>query len=528
MPGPYLTPGVYMEEVDKGSRPIEGVATSIAAFVGFAETGPINQPTFITNWTQFQNTFGGFIPGSYLAMAVLGYFTNGGGTCYITRLPTPGASEAEDGAKPAAALAQLPTRSKAELSGLEVRALNPGSEGSQLSVQVVDPTPVEGQTLPEDVFTLVVKRDGEIVERFDNVTLRRGKGAKNLIDTVKAESKLISVAEREGVTGTPLERTPPVGQAYALALPSSTALAPKKVAPTALIGNTPDRSGVQGLEVAEDATMLLFPDLMALYQAGAVDMEGVQAVQQAMVDHCQNMRYRVAILDTPPGLNPQQARDWRLAVNYDSSYATLYYPWIKVANPLANGKGPTSVYMPPSGHMAGIWARSDNQRGVHKAPANEVVGGCIGVETQMTPGEQSILNPLGVNCIRNFPGRGIRVWGARTLSSNASWRYLNVRRLFNYVEASIERATQWTVFEPNDFDLWAAIRRDVGAFLTRVWREGALFGATADAAYYVKCDAELNTPEIRDAGQVIIEIGIAPVKPAEFVIFRISQLNPSS
>src|SRR3954470_23206652 len=154
MASAYLTPGVYMEEVDKGARPIEGVATSIAAFVGFAETGPLNQPTFITNWTQFQQTFGGFIPGSYLAHAVMGFFTNGGGTCYVTRLPTPETSgrAANDGAKMAATTA-LPTRGKAELSGLDVRALAPGSEGSQLSVQAVDPTPVEGQTLPEDVFT---------------------------------------------------------------------------------------------------------------------------------------------------------------------------------------------------------------------------------------------------------------------------------------------------------------------------------------------------------------------------------------
>jgi phage tail sheath protein FI len=517
-----------MEEVDKGARPIEGVATSIAAFVGFAETGPINQPTFITNWTQFQQTFGGFIPGSYLAPAVMGFFANGGGTCYITRLPTPVAANDGDKAKLDAASATLPTRGKAELSGLEVRALNPGTEGSQLSVQVVDPTPVEGQALPEDVFTLVVKRDGEIVERFENVTLRRGKGAKNLIDTVKAESKLVAVAERDGVAGSPLERTPPIGQTYSLAMPNPAAIVPAKISAANLVGSVPERSGVQGLEVAEDATMLLFPDLMALYQAGAIDMEGVQAVQQAMLDHCQNMRYRVAILDTPPGLSPQQVRDWRMAVNYDSKYGAMYYPWIKVANPLANGKGPASIYVPPSGHIAGIWARSDSQRGVHKAPANEVVAGCIGLETQMTAGEQSVLNPIGVNCIRTFPGRGIRVWGARMLSSDPAWRYLNVRRLFNYVEASIERSTQWTVFEPNDFDLWAAIRRDVGAFLSRVWREGALFGASADQAFYVKCDAELNTPEVRDAGQVIIEIGIAPVKPAEFVIFRVSQFNPSA
>jgi hypothetical protein len=176
--------------------------------------------------------------------------------------------------------------------------------------------------------------------------------------------------------------------------------------------------------------------------------------------------------------------------------------------------------------MAGIWARTDNTRGVHKAPANEVVGGAIDLQLQITKGEQDGLNPIGVNCIRAFPGRGIRVWGARTLSSDPSWRYLNVRRLFNMVEKSIEGGTQWVVFEPNDFTLWQKIKRDVTSFLTVVWRTGALFGQAPGDAFFVKCDAETNPPEQRDLGMVVTVIGIAPVKPAEFVIFRISQYSP--
>jgi uncharacterized protein len=160
---------------------------------------------------------------------------------------------------------------------------------------------------------------------------------------------------------------------------------------------------------------------------------------------------------------------------------------------------------------------------VHKAPANEVIRGATGLPIQLTRGEQDSLNPVGVNCIRSFPGRGIRIWGARTLSSDPAWRYINVRRLFNMVEESIERGTQWVVFEPNDPDLWARVRRDVSAFLRTVWTSGALFGITPNEAFYVKCDEELNPPEVRDLGQLIIEIGISPVKPAEFVIFRISQ-----
>jgi hypothetical protein len=231
---------------------------------------------------------------------------------------------------------------------------------------------------------------------------------------------------------------------------------------------------------------------------------------------------RVAILDTPPGLNAQQVKEWRIdKAGYDSKYAALYWPWIKVFDPLAG----QAVFVPPSGHMAGIWARNDDTRGVHKAPANEVVRGVIALEIQITKGEHDQLNPSGINCIRSFPGRGIRVWGARTISSDASWRYLNVRRLFNYVEESILEGTQWVVFEPNDQRLWGRVNRTITSFLLRVWRDGALFGATPQDAFFVKVDAENNPPEVRDAGQLVVEIGIAPVKPAEFVIFRIAQFS---
>ena len=214
---------------------------------------------------------------------------------------------------------------------------------------------------------------------------------------------------------------------------------------------------------------------------------------------------------------------WRQSeTNYDSKYAALYYPWITIGGP--DGK---PMAIPPSGHMAGVWARNDNERGVHKAPANEVVRGALSAVTPITKGEQDTLNPIGVNCIRSFAGRGVRIWGARTLSSDPAWRYINVRRLFNYTEKSIEMGTQWVVFEPNDANLWGKIRRDVGAFLTGMWREGMLFGATPDEAFFVKCDAETNPSSTREAGQVITEIGVAVTKPAEFVIFRIQQTTGS-
>jgi uncharacterized protein len=238
-----------------------------------------------------------------------------------------------------------------------------------------------------------------------------------------------------------------------------------------------------------------------------------------MISHCQGMGDRVAILDTPPKLSPQEALTWRRVTNnIDSKYAAMYYPWIEVTG--LNGE---KIMVPPSGHVAGVYARNDRERGVHKAPANEVVLGAVDLQLQITKGEQDTLNPNGINCIRTFPGRGIRIWGARTLSSDPAWRYVNVRRVFNYVAKSIENGTQWVVFEPNDQDLWARVKRDVTAFLLGVWRDGMLFGSTPAQAFYVKCDEELNPPDVRDRGQLIIEIGLAPVKPAEFVIFRLSQ-----
>jgi uncharacterized protein len=288
------------------------------------------------------------------------------------------------------------------------------------------------------------------------------------------------------------------------------------------VGDPSDRTGFSGLEAVEEVTMLCVPDLVAAYERGVIDMDGFKAVQLAMIAHCELMADRVAILDPPPGLRAQQVKEWRVdTAGYDSKYATLYYPYVKVMDP-AQGK---PIMVPPSGHVAGIWARNDDTRGVHKAPANEVVRGAISLALNITKGEHDQLNPVGVNCIRTFPGQGTRIWGARTLSSDPEWRYVNVRRLFNYVEKSILAGTNWVVFEPNDQKLWDSVRRTVTMFLRRAWREGMLFGATPAEAFFVKCDEENNPAENRDVGILTVEIGIAPVKPAEFVVFRISQFS---
>ncbi|MBI5656242.1 MAG: phage tail sheath family protein [Geobacter sp.] len=258
--------------------------------------------------------------------------------------------------------------------------------------------------------------------------------------------------------------------------------------------------------------------------------EALNAIQATLVSHCQLMEDRVSILDCARDIaddnlviSTDDTGIWRPSAN-PKGYGAFYFPWIEVSDPL-QPMG-TRIAVPPSGHLAGIYARSDAQRGVHKAPANEVVMGALGLKYRIGKPLQGSLNPRGVNCIREFNGT-IKVWGARTLASDPSgdpeWVYINVRRLINFIRESIDEGTQWVVFEPNDQALWAKINRNVTAFLTNVWRSGALFGSTPQEAFFVKCDAETNPQEVRDLGQVVTEIGVAIVKPAEFVIFRISQ-----
>ncbi len=379
----YLSPGVYVEEVDRGTKPLEMVGTSTVAFIGECNSGPVNEPILVTNWSQFTKHFGDFQDSEYLAHSVYGFFNNGGGRAFICNVGSlEDAKEADKkGAKPASKAA------------------------------------------------LFIGKD-------------RGPGT---------------------------------------------------------------RTGLKAFEDIEEINVVCAP--------GQTD----PAVQDAVLSHCENMRYRFAILDCPETI--EKGGVDKLPKPRDSKYGAYYFPWVEVYDPV---KG--NIYQPPSGYMAGVYARTDGERGVHKAPANELVRGALGLKYTITRGEQDILNPKGINCIRDFPNRGIRVWGARTVSSDASWRYVNVRRLFNMVEQSIELGTQWVVFEPNDHRLWKRVTRDISAFLLRLWRQGALFGKTPEEAFYIKCDEETNPPEVVDAGQLIVEIGMCPVKPAEFVIFRIGQM----
>jgi uncharacterized protein len=507
----YLTPGVYVEEIPAQSKPIEGVGTAVAAFVGLAPGGPANTPMRIANWTQFARLYGDpvepengpFMPGGYLAHAVYGYFQNGGGVCWVVRVGT------GDGEGAQAAQAALPSASDAALEAFRVLAL-PGVAGP-VSVELVEEPKAEADGEPP-TYKLTVSAGGTS-ETYDGLTLKKGRG--NIATKVNAASAIVRLEETGGALPE-TQRAPAPGR-YALSAPP---VATKKLTTTDFEGDIARRRGLGGLAAVDEITMVAIPDLMTL--AGNGDDAHLRDLQGKIIAHCEGAGDRMAILDPPPGLIPQDILEWRMTTaGYDSKYATLYWPWVEVMDPITN----QPMMVPPSGHVAGVWARTDATRGVHKAPANEVILGANGLAFQLTHDEQGALNRSGINCIRSFPGRGIRIWGARTLSSDPEWRYLNVRRLFNYISESIIEGTQWSVFEPNDERLWMQLRIAATNFLTRTWRDGALFGSTPEQAFFVKCDAETNPPDVIEAGQVIVEVGIAPVKPAEFVIFRISQFT---
>jgi uncharacterized protein len=389
----YLSPGVYVEEVDRGSKPIEAVGTNTVGFLGESSKGPVNESVLITNWSQFVKTFGDFKECSEAFVhGVYGFFNNGGSRCFVVNVGAP------------------------------EQATAPAKTGKEGEKEAAKAAPSGGGRA-----ALYIGRDG-------------GPGA---------------------------------------------------------------RTGLKCFDEIDEIALVTAP--------GNTD----PAVQDAILSHCETRKDRFAILDSPETI---QGGVDKLPKPRDSKYGAYYFPWIQVYDP---EKG--NIFVPPSGHVAGVYSRTDSERGVHKAPANEIIRGALGLKYNVSKGEQDLLNPKGINAIR-FLNNGIRIWGARTLSSDPSWRYINVRRLFIMVETSIERATQWVVFEPNDHRLWKRVARTISSFLTLLWRNGALMGTAPEQAFYVKCDAETNPPEVIDAGQLVCEIGLAPVKPAEFVIFRIGQM----
>jgi hypothetical protein len=357
----YLSPGVYIEEVDRGTKPIEAVGTSTAAFIGESSVGPTNEAILCTNWSQYTRIFGDFTHSQYLAHAVYGFFNNGGTKAFICNVAQTSMT-AEQAAK-------------------------------------------------------------------------------------EAEKK---EAPKAGAPGAP-------------APAAAAAAGPAKANPGLYIGKDEGPGRRSGLNVFND-----IPEISLVAAPGQTD----PAIHDAVLSHCENSKYRFAVLDSAEELGKEGLN--KLYKPRDSQYGAYYFPWIQVYDP---EKG--NIYVPPSGHMMGIYARSDSERGVHKAPANEIVRGALGLKYNISKAEQDFLNPRGINAIRNMGDRGIRVWGARTVSSDPSWRYINVRRLFIMIEQSIEIGTQWVVFDRRR-NLSTRVRRNITAFLLRIYNSGALMGKTPE------------------------------------------------
>lgn len=569
----YLSPGVYVEEFESGMRPMEGVSTSTAGFIGMAEKGKtVGTPEFVTSFADFSRKFGGYLPEStygeyrYLAYAVEQFFANGGSRCYVMRTVASDAAVASVSA-----------------NGITIAAKNPGKWGNEIKVTAVAApkgktavleatgddatgkvyTVANGSAFAEG-DTIVIRNNGKVTG-YNKIAMAQGNTItlavpvkEDLVDKNPVPKKTISVCEMN--VEVTYRDAVELYEGVSLNVSSASYIA-KVMAKSELVdvtaGETKD--AVNPLSVF---TAAADPEKAVIFLAGGSDggkkgitddvfmgvdggpgkrtglaafkelnnvsimaIPGVTspAVQLALVAHCANTGASFAGLDVPQDLvKPQDVLAHREKI--DSDYAAMYHPWIQIYDAL--NKKP--AYIPPSGAVCGIYARTDNERGVHKAPANEVVYNCIGLSCLYNKAEQDILNPAGVNLIRALPGQGIRVWGARTCSSNSLWKYVNVRRLFIYLEESIKSQTNWAVFEPNDEMLWARVGRTIRAFLRDMWRNGALVGTTEDQAFFVNIGRDTMSQNDILNGRLICEIGVAPSRPAEFVIFRITQFMEES
>jgi len=389
----------------------------------------------------------------------------------------------------------LEDREPGESDTLLVQALNEGEWGNALSVDVAN-----GTKAPANEFNLIVKEDGAVVETWEDLSM--DPEAPNYVElVVNGSSSYVQVTDL-GATAAPPDNRPEVQTDTPLTGGDDGV---SDITDADYIGNAAGRSGLYAFDTVDEINTISVAGVSA------------QGVIQGALDYCEGRGDCGVVVDCPEGGTPESTKIYRQG--FDSSRGYYYFPRMLVTDPITG----VAKTIPVSGHIAGLYARNDAERGVHKAPANEILRGAIGLEYEVTDGEQEILNPVGVNCIRAFRGRGIRVWGARTMSSEPALRYVHKRRFLMFVEESVAEGTQWAVFEPNDERLWGKIIRSASGFLRRQWLEGALFGETEREAYYVKCDEETNPPEVRAAGQVITEIGVNIVETAEFVIFRIAQ-----
>lgn len=473
----YKTPGVYVQETPRGPPPIVGVPTSDTAFLGETERGPL-APRLVTSLAEYQRWFGAAGGGRSTPDAAWLFFENGGTRLHVARIST----------APAAVASHA-------FGGVNVEAIGPGAWGDRVFVALTaagraglvrlqvaywaagaggfDPFAEPGRWPRPD-----------LIEVFDDLSLDPA-SATPAARVVEAQSSLVRLRVSDA--------------------------APTPGAAT-LRGGLDGANAPGAGDYAAALAALTDDDIALIHAPGVVD----PAIVNALVSHCEAARFRFAILDAPSGLTGPAltALDPRVQVR-DTSFAAYYAPWIEIAE--RDGLR----MAPPGGAVAGIYARMDTERGVFKAPANETVHGATGLQIEPNNAAQDVLNPRGVNLIRRFVGRGLRVWGARTLSSDPDYKYINTRRSLIFLEHSIARGLGWAAFEPNDEVLWAKVRDAVTLFLRGQWKVGALFGTTAREAFFVRCDRTTMTAQDIQDGRLVCEIGLALAKPGEFVILRV-------
>ena len=392
-------------------------------------------------------------------------------------------------------------------------------------------------------FNLILSYRDEIRETFIFLSMNPSH-TRYFVDMINGESMLVTVEDLHSVTRVPNNVPQVIKEADGMPDNRLEGGANGIVTIQAedITGSEVFNRGIKTFESIDEVTSLAIPDVVYsnktiiwskiqsdpcdsdvfeandVYSTHSLGEEDIDTIHTAMIEQCEKLGDRIAVLDYPEGLEIEDILTWRK--KYNSKYTCVYYPWIWVPDSLKIYETGTRL-IPPSGHVLGIFAKSDAAYGVHKAPANEVVTNCTGLDVVFSNNQQARLNPEGINCIRSFPGRGIRVWGARTLSYDPIWRYLNVRRLLIMIEKSIDQSTRWAVFEPNDFNLRIGIQNTVTWFLMGIWEEGGLVGTAQDEAFIIKCDEMNNPQEVIDSGQIITEIGVAPTVPAEFITVRI-------
>jgi phage tail sheath protein FI len=572
----YLAPAVYVEETSFRAKSIEGVSTSTTGFVGPTRKGPITgSPELITSFGDFERIYGGYeslqyASGetiNYLANAIKNYFDNGGARLFVARVPTtpPGVGIAASAFVGGGATdddnIRFLSRSAGEMGNGSVAV---GMVTVDATVQAMRRVPngtimVDGATSYRKQGSNWIQDDATNTQFILTVAGEWRDAADTVLPAVaSSSSQFVTVnvlaTDFDGneiffenlglvvghprfigdvMNATPSRRIDQLENTFAIEIGANItefgvhSILAAQATPMPLIGGTDgDRPVAAGydtplalLATIEDISIVAAPGYSSLPTTTR------QAVQDRLITHAETRRaYRVAVLDTPPAQTPTTAIAVKSRI--DSSYAALYHPWVFSSNPLAqpgNESIAREILLPPSGFVCGIYARNDNSKGVSKSPGNEIVRGALRFETDIGFAEQELLNPRGVNCLRSFPGRGNRVWGARTTSSDPEWKYVGPRRYFVYLEHSIDRSTQWSVFENNGPRLWANVRESVSSFLYNEWVSGALLGANPDEAYFVRCDRTTMTQSNLDNGQLICLIGVSVLKPAEFVVFRIGQ-----